>query len=277
MFYLGENYLTRFFVALKDGFFEAFKIGDIGEQIREAIAYHEVFKIGTGRTDISFGETIVGEWVAVLVILITVIYLGRGFKKVPDRKQVVTEGVVGIFVRLCKEKGLNNEQTKKVAPFVGSIAFYICFTNLTSVFRLTPPAKDPVFAVTLAIFTIIYVLFTGIRLIGFKGFFTSLAFPIPALIPFKILDYFIKPISLSLRLFGNVFGAFIFMDFIFIVIPAVIPGILGIWFDIVDGILQAAIFSYLSIVYIGEIVSGAEHAKEYKKIREKQKPIKTGA
>jgi F-type H+-transporting ATPase subunit a len=84
------------------------------------------------------------------------------------------------------------------------------------------------------------------------------------LLPFKILDFFIKPVSLSLRLFGNVFGAYILMEFIYIVVPMILPGLLGLWFDIADGILQGVIFSYLSITYIGEVIESAQESKHNK-------------
>ncbi len=85
------------------------------------------------------------------------------------------------------------------------------------------------------------------------------------MLPFKILDFFIKPVSLSLRLFGNVFGAYILMEFIYIVVPMILPGLLGLWFDIADGILQGIIFTYLSITYIGEVIESAHESKHHKK------------
>jgi F-type H+-transporting ATPase subunit a len=106
-------------------------------------------------------------------------------------------------------------------------------------------------------------------MVGLKGFWDSLIDPMPAMLPFKILDYLIKPLSLSMRLFGNIFGAFILMEFIYLVVPIIIPGILGIWFDIFDGILQAVIFTYLSTSYIGEILEGAEAAEEKRHERDK--------
>jgi F-type H+-transporting ATPase subunit a len=81
-----------------------------------------------------------------------------------------------------------------------------------------------------------------------------------AMLPFRILEYVIKPMSLALRLFGNIFGAFILMEFIRIVVPVILPGILLLWFDIADGLLQAVVFTYLTINYIGEILEGAEAA-----------------
>ena len=74
--------------------------------------------------------------------------------------------------------------------------------------------------------------------------------------------------SLALRLFGNVFGAYILMEFIYIIIPVLIPGVVGLWFDLADGILQGAIFTYLTIMYIGEIVEGAHEAEHEHQIRQ---------
>ena len=267
MYYsLSENYFMKFLEALKEEFLEAVKIGDIGEQVREGIGFNEIFRINIFGFALPFNQTTIGSWIAICIITVLAIWLGRDFKEIPGRRQVAAESFVGIFVKLCNDNGIKDEHAERVAPFVGSLATFICITNLTSLFKLPPPAKDPAFAITLAVFTIIYVIFTGIRLVGLKGFWGSLTYPNKALMPFKILDYFIKPISLSLRLFGNVFGAFILMEFIFILVPAIVPGILGIWFDLADGVLQAVVFSYLSIIYIGEIVEGAEHSGNNTKV-----------
>ncbi len=60
------------------------------------------------------------------------------------------------------------------------------------------------------------------------------------------------------------------MEFIYIVIPLILPGLLGLWFDIADGILQGVIFSYLSITYIGEVIENAHSAAEMKEQRAAQ-------
>jgi ATP synthase F0 subunit c len=149
---------------------------------------------------------------------------------------------------------MTDKQAEQVTPFVGTVGLFIVACNLVSVFKIPPPAKNIAFPVALALTTMTYVIVTGIRFVGIKGFWASLLNPMPAMLPFRILDYMIKPLSLSLRLFGNVFGAFILMEFISIIIPAGVPGLFGLWFDIADGILQAVIFSYLSVTYIGEII-----------------------
>jgi len=272
IYLLSETYFSELIKAIKEEFLKEIQIGDIGEQIRGAISFNEVFHVNIGSYSLPFSDTTVGSWIAMLFILVAAIWLGRDFKEIPKGRQVIAEGTVSLFTNLCKNQHMNDKQVESVAPFVGSMAVFICITNLASVFKIVPPAKDPVFAITLAVFTIFYVIFTGIRLVGISGFIGSLKYPQPALIPFKILDYFIKPISLSLRLFGNIFGAFILMEFISIIMPVIVPGILGIWFDLADGILQAGVFSYLSIVYIGEIVEGAHNYETMEKDKLKSNP-----
>lgn len=273
---LNENYFTQFLTALKEKFLEAIKVGDIGEGIKEAISSKEVFSINLGNIHLPVTDTVISTWISMIIIAILAIWLGRTFHLIPKGKQILSEGYVGLIMNLCKNQNMNEKQSESVAPFIGSMAVFICISNCTSVLKVAPPSKDPVFPITLALFTVVYVIFTGIRLVGIKGFWGSLIYPKAALLPFKILDYIIKPISLSLRLFGNIFGAFILMEFIYIIIPFIVPGILGIWFDLIDGILQGAVFAYLSAVYIGEIIEGAaETAKtqeQNKKITKKVKP-----
>ena len=60
-----------------------------------------------------------------------------------------------------------------------------------------------------------------------------------------------------------------------ITVPIILPGIIGLWFDLADGLLQAVIFSYLTMSYIGEIVEIGheykEHPEEFKKPKKKKK------
>jgi F-type H+-transporting ATPase subunit a len=76
--------------------------------------------------------------------------------------------------------------------------------------------------------------------------------PVPLMLPFKMLDYVVRPMSLTLRMFGNIMAAYIMMELIYIAFPLVLPGVLSLYFDIFDGVLQAFIFSFLTTLYIAE-------------------------
>jgi len=270
VFLVSSNWFIQFLVSFKDQFIESLKIGNIGEDISKAILQQQQY-LYVGKVHVLLTDAVIVTWVAVAIFCALWIWIAAKRERVPSGRQLVSESVVDLFLTLCKSNGMNQKQAESVAPFLGSICFFLIACNLASAFKIAPPAKNIAFPIALALFTVGYVIFTGIRFVGIKGFWGSLIDPMPAMLPFKLLDYLIKPMSLSLRLFGNVFGAFILMEFIYIVIPVAVPGILGLWFDIIDGLLQAAIFTYLATTYIGEIIEGAELAEEKKHERDKQK------
>jgi len=270
VFLASSNWFIQFLISFRDQFIESLKIGNIGEDISRAILQQQQY-LYVGKVHILLTDAVIVTWVAVAIFCALWIWIAAKRERVPSGRQLVSESVVDLFLTLCKSNGMNQKQAESVAPFLGSICFFLIACNLASAFKIAPPAKNIAFPIALALFTVGYVIFTGIRFVGIKGFWASLIDPIPAMLPFKLLDYLIKPMSLSLRLFGNVFGAFILMEFIYIVIPVAVPGILGLWFDIIDGLLQAAIFTYLATTYIGEIIEGAELAEEKKHERDKQK------
>ena len=259
----SDSWLARFGRAFKEKFTEALIPGadHIGEEIRENIIQKK-YHFEVAGVKLLLTDAVIVMFIAVAALAIFSIWLGKKQEKIPVGRQTVAETIVNLFLSLCKSNGMSQKQAETVAPFVGSICFFLVFNNAIAVFRLKPPAKNPAFPFALAFFTICYVIFISIRFVGVKGFFHSLIDPMKAMLPFKILDYIIKPMSLALRLFGNIFGAFILMEFIYIIFPAALPWVLGIWFDLGDGILQAVVFSYLTVSYIGEVLEGAHSIPE---------------
>ena len=74
----------------------------------------------------------------------------------------------------------------------------------------------------------------------------------PIILPINILELFIKPLSLCMRLFGNVLGAFVIMELLKLVVPAVVPVVFSLYFDIFDGLIQAYVFVFLTGLFMKE-------------------------
>lgn len=106
--------------------------------------------------------------------------------------------------------------------------------------------------VALAVMSIVLIEVSGIRQKGTKGWLKSFAEPMPIVLPINILEVFIKPLSLCMRLFGNVLGSFVIMELIKIIIPPVLPAIFSCYFDIFDGLIQAYVFVFLTALFIKE-------------------------
>ena len=70
----------------------------------------------------------------------------------------------------------------------------------------------------------------------------------------NILEVFIKPLSLCMRLFGNVLGAFVIMELLKLLVPVALPVPFSFYFDIFDGLIQAYVFVFLTSMYIKEAI-----------------------
>ena len=273
------SWFSAFWSSFIEHLLEEIKIGDIGEEINHGILqWKHYFDIGGVKFLLT--DAIIVSWIAIIITMIIFLLLIRKPSVIPNGRQDVVEALVGLVLSTCESFGMNKKEAEHVAPMIMTIAMIIAGCNVISAFKISPPAKNIAFPVGMAAFTIVYVLYISIRFVGFKGFWTYMTDPIPWLVPFKVLDLIIKPVSLALRLFGNVFGAYVFMEFLYIVIPVLLPGLLGLWFDIADGVLQAVVFSYLTMSYIGEIVEVGherlEHPENFVK-KKKEKKVKVQA
>ena len=100
--------------------------------------------------------------------------------------------------------------------------------------------------------SIILIEFSGIRKKGIKGWLKSFIEPMPILLPINILEVGIRPLSLCMRLFGNVLGADLVMLMIKFILPAAVPMLFSMYFDFFDGAIQAYVFVFLTSLFMAE-------------------------
>lgn len=252
---------------------EAFTIGDIGDKINEAILQVKHYVI-IGDFRLVLTDAVIVTWIAVGIMVVLFHLLIRKASVKPGTGQTFVEMLIGVLISSAEGFGLSKEEARHIAPMIGTFAIMITGCNVISVFNVVPPAKNIGFPIAMALCAIFYVIYVSIRFVGLKGFCKSFTTPMAFLLPFKIIDTIVKPCSLALRLFGNVFGAFVFMEFLHIICPVVLPAVLGLWFDVADGMLQAVIFSYLTIYYIGEFCEVGHEMKEHPEHFQKKKKTK---
>ena len=125
---------------------------------------------------------------------------------------------------------------------------------MVGLFGFKPPTKDMNVTVTLAVMSIILVEIAGVRKKGVKKWLKSFAEPVPIVTPINILELFIRPLSLCMRLFGNILGAVVVMALIKYLLPVLVPLPFSFYFDIFDGIIQAYVFVFLTSLYIKEAI-----------------------
>ncbi len=270
------SWLSEFFAAFAEKFIARFKPADIGEEISEAIMQVQMY-FNVGDYKLLITDAIIVTWIALIIyIIIFRILIGKKSNSMKlTKRQALLVSLVDLIITSAMGFGMNRKEAEEVAPMIMTFGIFITACNTISYFHVSPPAKNVAFPVGCALVAIIYVIVISIKFIGLKGFWVTLTSPVPIMLPFKILDYVVKPVSLALRLFGNVFAAFVFMEFLSITVPIILPGIAGLWFDIVDGIIQAVVFSYLTMSYIGENTEIGhefqEHPEEFIKKKKNKK------
>ncbi len=282
-FLLAGTWFSEFWAAFVEQLTERlFGHKDIGEEISEAIMQVQM-SFAAGDNTLIITDAIIVTWIAVVIMLIIVaVLLGKPSKDHKLTKgQTILVSLTELVISTAMSFGMNRKQAEEVAPMVMTFGLVLVACNSISYFHLPPPAKNVAFPVGCAIVAIIYVIVMTFKFIGIKGFWISLTQPVAIMLPFRLLDYVIKPLSLALRLFGNVFAAFVFMEFLSISLPVIVPGIVGLWFDIIDGVIQAVVFAYLTMSYIGENLETyneyIEHPEEHQKKKKSKKSKKSEA
>ncbi|RCX14322.1 ATP synthase F0 subcomplex A subunit [Anaerobacterium chartisolvens] len=233
---------------------------ELGERLTYAMQSHELFGIRIFGYRIPVSDTMVVVSIIVTALILLAFIFTRKLEAVPKGKQNVVEAVVEFINSFAKEN--IGHHWRFFSAYLGTVLLFLIVSNTISIFnifpghdfKLRPPTRNINVTACMAIISILVVLFSGIAIKKPKGWLKSFAEPMPVILPFKILDYFIRPFSLALRLFGNIMGAFIIMELIYLVMPAVVPAALSIYFDLFDGILQAYIFVFLSSLYIAEAI-----------------------
>jgi F-type H+-transporting ATPase subunit a len=196
----------------------------------------------------------------VSIVAVFVLWILRGQLSVesPNTRQqsfeVGVEAIRGLLKDLVGPHGL------KYFPVVATFATLILLSNL---WGLLPGMVSPTanFNVTLALglTSFLYYNYIGIKENGFLGHVKHLMGPVPAIafmmLPIELISNLARILSLSMRLFGNIYGEEQVSDTISKLVPFIAPAMLMV-FSLFTSVLQTFIFIVLSMVYIGEVSHG---------------------
>ena len=202
---------------------------------------------------IEIAESTVITWVIMAVLTLLAWLLTRNLKVDHiSRRQAAVESAVTWLNGFVE--GMIGEKGKRYVPYLVTVLVYIGFSNIIGLFGLKPPTKDMNVTAALALMSIILIEASGIREKGVKNWLKGFAQPVAVITPINILEVFIRPLSLCIRLFGNVLGAFVIMELIKQLIPVGVPLVFSFYFDIFDGLIQAYVFVFLTSLFIKEAI-----------------------
>ncbi|MDO5410595.1 MAG: F0F1 ATP synthase subunit A [Lachnospiraceae bacterium] len=222
------------------------------EQLMEELNCETVFTIPI-LGGVPVAESVVVSWMIMALIFFISIVLVRNLSvKTPGHRQTLLEMAVTGGYHFFED--VMGGYGKEYIPYLAAVAVYIGISNLIGLFGFKPPTKDLNVTAVLGIMSILLIEIAGYRKKGGKGWLKSFAEPMPVVLPINILELFIKPLSLCMRLFGNVLGSFVIMELIKMIVPAVIPVIFSCYFDIFDGLIQVYVFVFLTALFVKEAV-----------------------
>ncbi|MGF7183933.1 F-type H+-transporting ATPase subunit a [Desulfitispora alkaliphila] len=202
---------------------------------------------------IPISTTVFYQWLAMLVLFTLVFVATRNIQKKPKGAQTVVELLIG-FIYSLSDPALGKEG-RKFLPLLGSLFMFILTMNLLwFIPNAMPPTTDLSTTLGLALGTIVTLNIIGIKTNGLGGHLKHFAQP-PALTPLNVIEELVKPVSLSLRLFGNMFGEKVAVTILFILIPILIPTPV-MMLGVLMGCIQAFVFTLLTVTYLSQAVHG---------------------
>ncbi|MDY4277918.1 MAG: FoF1 ATP synthase subunit a, partial [Faecalicoccus sp.] len=159
------------------------------------------------------------------------------------------------------------ETTKKYIPLFGTLILMMLASNLIGLIGLQNPTSNVSFNATLAITMWLMIQGNAIKKGGLVARMKELTEPMVLLTPLNIIGELALPISLTMRLFGNILAGSIITMLVYTLIKLLMPwGVLGLavtpflhmYFDIFSGVIQTYIFFTLSSFFLGQQVSNEE-------------------
>ena len=217
-------------------------MGEIKAELNAELQTHIAFEIPLFG-GIPVPESAVVSWAIIVVLTLLAIWLTHGLRKRPGRKQIAAEMLVGFINNFCRDT-LGDKYWRTFAPYLGTVGLYL--------FGVTPPTKDLNVTAGLAIMSALLIYGSQFRFHGLRGGLKKFSEPVSVVTPLNIMEIGIRPLSLCMRLFGNIFAGFVIMELVKMAIPVVVPIPLSLYFDVFDGMIQAIVFVFLTTLFLSE-------------------------
>ena len=209
----------------------------------------------------SLPSQVVSTIIITVVLSIIFIIVGLKIKKVkPENKTPVWLIPFIILVDLINKMTKDNlgKYWKTYAPYFLTLAIFLCVANISGIFGLQSPTSYLVVNAALAMITFFIIQITGIVSNGVKNYTKSFFEPVFLLFPINIIGEVTLPVSLALRLMGNIMSGAVLSKIIFGLAGWFAIPFLPVYnaiFDIFFGVVQTAVFLLLTIIFTGNKVS----------------------
>ena len=192
-----------------------------------------------------------------IIIAVIMIFALIARHKIMNAKEIPTgfQNVIELIVETLQ--GFVNssmgEHGKKYVNYVGTLFMFVLLSNISGLFGLRPPTADFGTTFCLALITWVMIQYNNVKY-NKLGVITGLFQPLPFLFPINLIGEIATPISMSLRLFGNIMAGTVMMALFYGLLPTLvqigIPAFLHAYLDVFSGAIQAYVFAMLTMTFI---------------------------
>lgn len=216
----------------------------------------------------NFNEQMKSMLIVTLVLAIIIIILGLLIRRVDPKKKtplwlVPIVWIVSIINDFTKTN--IGKRWKTYAPYFLTVAIYLFVLNISAIFCQTTPTTYIVINFAFGITTFFIIQITGIISLGLGGYLKSFVGPVWWLaflfIPINIISEFALPLSLTLRLTGNLLSGSVISKLIvgsagWFAIPFM--PFINVYFDLMSGVIQTFVFIMLTIIFTSMKIDDSE-------------------
>ena len=219
-------------------------------------------KIITQIGGVNITQTMMNTWIIIIALTIVALILRAKINKITDVPTTKLQNIVELIIETMENFVIQNmgEKYKYFGNWFFGVFCFVLTSNYIGLLSFRSPTADLATTLALALVTFTLIHFMGIK-VNKGAYFKGYIEPMPVLLPLNIIGEIATPVSLSLRLFGNILGGTIIMGLInaalsqgHIIIQVIgfgaITPILHAYFDVFAGFLQTFIFVILSMTFI---------------------------
>lgn len=196
--------------------------------------------------------------VTVLIMIFTVCAARK--MKHPDEIPGTFQNIVELIVEMLDNmvRGIMGENARRFVNYLSTIFIFILVCNISGLLGLRAPTADYGVTLPLGLITFALIHYNGVKKNKIKHF-TNLFQPFVLLFPINLIGELAVPLSLSLRLFGNVLSGTVMMGLLYGLTPIFvqigIPAAAHVYFDIFSGAIQTYVFCMLTMVYVNDKIA----------------------
>ena len=211
-------------------------------------------------------DTLITMWISMALLIVVSLLATRKLSIVPSKLQLVFEGIINYFSDITASN-MGEREAKKHLPLLLTLFLFILTANLLGQLpwhlvhlaqgELASPNNDINMTAAMAIVVSIYYVFFGIKKKGFKFFLENFRVDGIMIALVDLLELFVRPFSLALRLFANIMAGEILV-FTFLGMCAYLLPLPFMLFEIFVALVQALVFTLLATTYIALAVNHEE-------------------